>query len=57
MPNTVIFSCNPAAVCVIKGTRFWGTPIGSSPMLDDWCAPIGLKYLNEITFRLEFILE
>jgi len=31
------------AVCVIKGTKFCGTPIGNSPISADGCAPIGLK--------------
>ena len=30
------------------GTRFSGIPIGSSPIRDVGCAPIGLKYLREI---------
>ena len=33
----------PAAVCVMKGTRFCGTPRGSSPIRAEGCAPMGLK--------------
>jgi hypothetical protein len=38
------------AVWVIKGIKFSGFPIGSSPISIDGCAPIGLKYLKEIDF-------
>ena len=40
----------PAAVCVTKGIRFIGTPIGNSPINADGWAPIGLKYLKMTAF-------
>ena len=38
-----VFAGNPAAVCVMNGTRFPGTPLGSSPINAEGWAPIGLK--------------
>ena len=32
----------------MNGTRLFGTPLGSSPISADGCAPIGLKYLSAI---------
>ena len=53
-PKTVNSFLIPIAVWVIYGTKFWGTPIGNSPIKDEECAPIGLKYLNEIALKFEF---
>ena len=44
------FSRIPAAVWVTYGTRLLGIPRGSSPILAEGWAPIGLKYLNNDTF-------
>ena len=38
----------PIPVCVIKGTRFAGTPSGNSPISAVGWAPIGLKYRKAI---------
>ena len=32
----------------MKGTKLSGTPLGSSPISPDSCAPTGLKYLRMI---------
>ena len=37
------------------GTKFSGIPFGSSPINDDSCAPIGLKYLRLIPLIFLFI--
>ena len=41
----------------MNGTKFWGVPKGNSPILDESCAPIGLKYLSAIDFKLDTLRE
>ena len=35
----------------MKGRRFVGIPFGFSPKSPEWWAPIGLKYLRQITSK------
>src|SRR5690606_1374589 len=44
------------AVCVINGTKFCGTPKGSSPIFADSCAPMGLKYRKAIAFKSDIFV-